>query len=389
MTSDGCYRRTVMTAAPTHLPHQVHRHAVTFSDALGVEWTELEAQSTEPNPFFCQWALLPALRLLPDESVHLIEIRSAIGQLDGLMPLVVDSHYRGTPLPVLAVWRHLHCFLASPLLRAGAEAPALRALLAWAAERCRTVLSLPLQRLDGALYAALEGVTNASGCPFQIVEDYERPILYRPDDPERYLDEVLSSKDHRELRRKLGLLRKEGALEYEVLQRSEDVSPWLSEFLALEASGWKGEEGTALANDAMHRAMFEQIVRGAHRTHQVRMQRLRVGSKSVAMRVEFISGGEAALFKVAYDESMRRYSPGMVLEVERIRHLHLDPDVTMIDSCTMPGNEVLERLWRGRRRVGAIEIALPTTTSRGVATLMRYSRVAKRSVASHLRPSAQ
>ena len=61
------------------------------------------------------------------------------------------------------------------------------------------------------------------------------------------------------------------------------------------------------------------------------------------------SGGYA--FKTAYDEAFARFSPGVMVEVDRIRALHDSPEVQWMDSFTDAGNVVLNRLWNERLKI--------------------------------------
>ena len=66
------------------------------------------------------------------------------------------------------------------------------------------------------------------------------------------------------------------------------------------------------------------------------------------------SGGYA--FKTAYDEAFARYAPGIIVELDRIRALHEAP-VEWMDSYTDAGNNVLNRLWNERIRIGGVVLA--------------------------------
>ena len=66
-------------------------------------------------------------------------------------------------------------------------------------------------------------------------------------DADELLLEALGGKKLKELRRQRHRLAEHGAVRFDVARSPQDVASALEAFLKLEASGWKGERGTALA----------------------------------------------------------------------------------------------------------------------------------------------
>ncbi|MBA3462113.1 MAG: hypothetical protein H0T46_19290 [Deltaproteobacteria bacterium] len=86
-------------------------------------WEELVANAADPNPFYEPYALLAALRLLPDAKdveVVLVWASNPLPRqprfLVGLFPLV-HRRYKGLPLPTLSTWKHGYQYLGTPLVR--------------------------------------------------------------------------------------------------------------------------------------------------------------------------------------------------------------------------------------------------------------------------------
>jgi len=103
------------------------------------------------------------------------------------------------------------------------------------------------------------------------------------------------------------------------------------EFVALEASGWKGVAGTALLQRSASRDLLRDYLCVAG-TAQVRS--LRIGDRLAASQLTVRVGGSLVLLKVAYDEQLAHLSPGNVLMADLVEECCEDPAVDRID-CTV------------------------------------------------------
>lgn len=108
---------------------------LTHEDAAGPQrnaWRELAANASEPNPFYEDHLLLPALQHLSGKSdIRLLAIEDRLepGRLIAFLPVKVSHTCRGLPLPTATAWRSIHTFLATPLIRKGCEWDGMRAIV--------------------------------------------------------------------------------------------------------------------------------------------------------------------------------------------------------------------------------------------------------------------
>ena len=98
-----------------------------------------------------------------------------------------------------------------------------------------------------------------------------------------------------------------------------DLGRLLREAFAVEAAGWKGRAGTALACDPVRQAFFRRYADAACRRGMLRIGFLRIGDIPVAMQLGVEWGGRFWLLKIGYDEGFSRCSPGLLLMVEMVR----------------------------------------------------------------------
>lgn len=111
-------------------------------------------------------------------------------------------------------------------------------------------------------------------------------------------------------RRRLRQLRKLGDLRVAVETRVAEGA--MEEFLALEAAGWKGSHGTAILSRDPDANFFREVASAAAREGRLVFVTLRLDEKLIGASVMLQIGTTLQAFKLCYDESLRKYSPGLL-----------------------------------------------------------------------------
>jgi CelD/BcsL family acetyltransferase involved in cellulose biosynthesis len=264
------------------------------------------------------------------------------------------------PMQGFRSWRHRHCLLCTPLVRAEGAPETLAALIE--SLRDAWVARLDYIPADGAFFRTLRRIHVRC----LVLSSYERPVLRRAKDGEAYLHEFLSGKDRQELRRRERRLLEMGNLRRVVLGPKDDVGRWIDDFLRLEASGWKGKQGTALACSEANRRFAIEVFGAAHARGRLEMVGIDLDGRPIARSVGFLAGEGAFAFKPAYDEAFARFSPGIISEVARIRNFHDLPGVRWMDSFTDANSSFMSRLWKDRLTVQSVAFG---TNAAGAAAL--------------------
>jgi CelD/BcsL family acetyltransferase involved in cellulose biosynthesis len=323
-------------------------------------WERLAAQALEPNPFYEHWMLLPALEAYGKDAGGADFICLAVWQgneLGALFPLRRERGYRGLPVRALRSWRHRHSLLCTPLVRAGAAAECLRALLGWLrAQGGSRLLELEYLPAGGPFHAALLDALNEAGLAALPTEGYSRPLLRRQSDAGSFMQESLSAPLRRKLvqsERRLGDL---GTVTHSLLAPHGDIERWTAEFLRLEAGGWKGRQGGALACREADRIFAGRIFAEAFRRGRFVGLGIDLDGQPIARLCGFAAGDGSYLFKSAYDEARARFSPGMLVQLDWIRHVHAGSALRWTDSYTGPGNQAMKRLWKDSRAIQSVVI---------------------------------
>jgi hypothetical protein len=145
---------------------------------------------------------------------------------------------------------------------------------------------------------------------------------------------------------------------FEMARSPADVAQALQGFLALEAKGWKGAAGSALVQDPGLKRFAETAVDALARQRQAGVAQLLLGSQPIASIVTLQSGGGVWSWKIAYDESLARFSPGVQAMMELTDTLLADDTVAFADSCATPDHPMIDHLWRERLAMADLMFAL-------------------------------
>lgn len=338
--------------------------------AMEVAWQHLADNAVEPNPFYEPWMALPALEHLGDagrvefivfEVPHPGAGTNAGGPaklLCGLIPVVEQRPLRGLPLAIQSLWKHEYCYLTTPLVRSGTERIVVRALLkAW--EKGTTSRTFHFDELptDGPFHRILvEELWHTRWTSF-VADSFTRAFFQPAASAESYLAAAVSGKRRKEYRRLQSRLGETGPVGCDELLQLEDLPRWTQEFCALEAAGWKGKEGVAVAVSQGRLRFFEQMLRHAMLRDRLMALGLRQGGRAIALKLNLLAGGGGYAFKITYDEALARFSPGVLLELENIQRLHARTDIGWMDSCASPNRFMINHLWPERRQFQRLMLA--------------------------------
>lgn len=321
-------------------------------DLLVPAWRALAAASA-PNVFLEPWMLQPALRYLRDGADVEVVIVEGGGEMHALAAFHRRKRWRGLPVAARSSWSFRHCYLGTPLCRVGHEREALSALLDWAAGAA-PLLELRDVAAGGAVHRTLVDLANERGLEAVALSRHSRALLAPATTT---VEEAVSSGKRKELRRQERRLAELGPLSTTWLGSHEDPRRAVDELLALEIAGWKGKENSAMACDGEDRRFFEAACRAAHADGRLLLSTLRVGGRPVAAKCSFLAAPGAFAFKIAYDESLAAFSPGVLLELDNMRRLRGRPDVAWMDSCASWDHPMINHLWPGRQAIETLLIA--------------------------------
>jgi CelD/BcsL family acetyltransferase involved in cellulose biosynthesis len=120
----------------------------------------------------------------------------------------------------------------------------------------------------------------------------------------------------------------------------DDVPKAMPDYYAAYSASWKAYE--------QYVGFLEGIVAGFSRPGWSRLAILHVKGQPVAAQLWFVAHGKASIFRLAYDEAWKQYSPGSILTGFLMEYVIDTDKVAEIDFLT--GNEVYKQDWMSQRR---------------------------------------
>lgn len=324
----------------------------------------------EANVFFAPRFLAPAMPRLDERQIRLAVIRDEDARRSRvrlLMPFSVEKPGFSVGPSILRVWSNPFGPLGTPLVDAEGAAETIDNLLEALARpeaKLPGILVLPDLRLNGRFTQLIKAVAIGRDLPLTVTNTFDRPMLESQEDGDTYLRSTVSKNHLRDMRRQFRLLGELGHISYNVARQPEEIRRRMEEFLALEASGWKGRKRSAMVMDRFRAAFAREAITNLAEVDAVRIHTLDLNGVAIASMVVFIMAGEAYTWKTAYDERYARFSPGKLL-LSDLTDWHLDdPNIERTDSCAVPDHPIMSRLWKEREEMGTLLIGLRPNADR-------------------------
>lgn len=313
-------------------------------------WNDLCTRLAEDNVYYTPRYARALLDNLPDAEIRLAVVWHE-ARLVAMLPVMVDA-FSLTPLAPSRAWQTPYTFSCTPLLDATLIEGAAQALVGVLAKASDGEWHLPTLNVDGLACLAITGALARAKIPFDFCKDFTRASLQQGPGFADYLSQHLPARRRRDLQRNRRKLATLGRVEHVVCTDSNRLARGIEAFLQLEASGWKGTRGTALANTSETKRFAQHAFAGEN----ARVDLLTLNDEPIAASVAVMAGRVGFTVKCAYDERYRSYSAGLLLELEVIRSFLEERWAERLDAATA-GEHVIDELWNGQIRVADLVIS--------------------------------
>lgn len=282
--------------------------------ALAGEWDAVLPDDARPFDLHCWYATW--WEAFGDSHELAVCTLRRGGELAGVLPLIRD----GRSLGALA---NVHSSVFRPL---ASDPEAMERLMAEAMSQGAPQLRLIALPKDDPCIAGLEA--GARDAPMRLVVEpgYVSPIVDTNGDFEAWRKE---SKPRwgaplERFRRKMG---RDHEAEFSIVEPPRDLEAELDDGFQVEASGWKGEVGTAIVSAPETAAFYRGMARAFHERGELRLSRIVLDGNTAAFDLCLLHRGRLYLLKTGFDERFRRLAPGLVMRlsnIERCFELGLD-----------------------------------------------------------------
>jgi CelD/BcsL family acetyltransferase involved in cellulose biosynthesis len=279
-------------------------------------WERL-CEETGSLPFYRPEWIAAYLKAFETGSQVVLMTASEGDRLVAVLPLIRKrAWFAGVPIWKLAGAANIHCSQFD-ILQSSCEAGEasirafwnlLKGMPSW------NVLELPLLPGNGAgmkliRHAGKDGHLTMS------VRFNEGPILRLEKDGNGRLTWLNGTSRHfrHELRRYAKILAREAGQEPILVRRTDPDPKVLEQFYKLEASGWKGQEGSAIQCTPQTRTFYDQVARTAAEGGYFCLHSLETKHRMLAAAFSLETADGLYPLKIAYDESLYRGAPGQVM----------------------------------------------------------------------------
>jgi len=318
------------------------------------QWQDLADNSVDPNPFFAPGYLQPFLRAFPSATIRLLVIREK-GSKNWRMTAPIGRRRAGLAVPVKTTWTSYYAPLGTPLLRDIGGADDVAAFVK-AGAGSSSLMAMPFLPSNSRV-ASLAG--EITGWESRWAGKLARAGHSSGNLGEIQYKTAMSRKRRKEMRRQLRRLEDHGPIRTAHLLGKEALKGF-EDFLKLEAKGWKGRAGTALSSSEETASFSRHVIKNRSLNNGVRIDQLWAGETLISSLILFVEGSHVFSWKIAFNETFARVSPGAQIAAISMKQNLQSPDILEADSLAVPGHSMIEPLWRGRVEFGTLILSRGT-----------------------------
>jgi hypothetical protein len=133
-----------------------------------------------------------------------------------------------------------------------------------------------------------------------------------------------------------------------VITEPVDVEHAVERYGELEAKGWKGASGTAVHNNNVQGLFYRDVFRRYSETGRAIVYELYFDDELASSQLAICNDFILVTLKTTYNEALRRYSPGRLLDYFFLKHEFDRKKFQKIEFCTNAGPQDLK--WGTRNR---------------------------------------
>lgn len=135
------------------------------------------------------------------------------------------------------------------------------------------------------------------------------------------------------MRKQRNKLAAEGtAVTMRILRKPEEMAPAVGRYGALESSGWKSGQGTAVASGNAQGRFYTRLLEQAAARREALVFEYCFDGRTVAMNLCLLRAGILVVLKTTYDETIpKTLSPASLLREEELQHIFAGNEVRRIE----------------------------------------------------------
>lgn len=319
-------------------------------------WVNLETSALEPNAFLSPHFILPAVRYLEKtSSIFLLTVHKNSGgtsNLVGIFPFKVSKFSRYLPLPHLSAFHSRHSYKSGILVDQDHAETVLELIYNYICKHYSNYAGLVFEErsAEGRFYEIEKSTAQQAKLKWIPFTHWDRSILF----PDR-LEEAHSLLPKRVLknyRRGTRGLSEVGRLNWEIIAEGKIGPKNINDFIRLENLGWKGENKSSLFSNPDYARFFQEMIENFNKEGRAFFTELQINSETIASTSNIISGNAGFAFKIGWDPSYSKHSPGILNEISLLESKGGSfSKLEYIDSGTSADSTYIDAIWPGKKRM--------------------------------------
>jgi CelD/BcsL family acetyltransferase involved in cellulose biosynthesis len=121
------------------------------------------------------------------------------------------------------------------------------------------------------------------------------------------------------------------AAELIALRNPDDMADGIREYGRLESSGWKGKNGTAVAEDNAQGKFYREVLEQFCARKEAVIYQYRLNGKVAASDLCLHHNGMMVVLKTAYDEELESFSPALQMRRHILQQIYVEQEVTVVE----------------------------------------------------------
>ena len=314
------------------------------------QWDALSADALDPNPFYSRRYMSAGLSTIDrDTRLRALTVHTAGGRLVAFFPYRLSRF----PVQVAIGANNIYQMSGQPLIHRDYAADVIAAWFdAMQAGRIPRRWRFPHVDLESGFAELCNRHLEAARFDLTPLARYRRAKLRRMSGGfEVHVNTVLSKSRAKDIQRTLRRLQETGQVEFERATEPGHVRERIEDFLAIEHDGWKGAAGTSFLSDPEHADFLREAMRA---NEAVTTDSLLLDGRPIAVSINLEAAGTMFTPKCAYDETYRRFSPGLILEYLVIEAFYDRDDAAEMDAATTASGHLVQGLWNDERDMGVV-----------------------------------
>lgn len=184
--------------------------------------------------------------------------------------------------------------------------------------------------------------------------------------PPEELSQKISRSFRKSLKNAKNRLARSGTPRLAAAQTSEEMEQVFQDFLRLEASGWKGRGGSAIAQDPQLTAFYRKLTETFGPAHCL-LDSLTVDGEAIAADFNLLTGSTLYGLKTGVDDQYRWCSPGHLLIEYELTHADTFP--IKPETVSFVGEAPWTSLWRPES-IDVFDVYIANASTKGRAVLV-------------------